>query len=694
MNFVNYPKIALLIFVAMNLAFLSCQKDLLDDTDNDEPILNIHDIKTNNSFDWSTTREVTIQLGAFTNNGLPLEKVRMEVYSTNPGEGSRNENLSTIIVQGFTDVNGVFSTTVNLASSLSKIWVKPRYIGLEEVAEVSITSNKATFNFGGKSSKVFNRNPYYLSPKSKSAGNKTVGYYTLGTWNSSGVPNYLVQPDVIPADLLADINASVPEYSKLPDTHPQYLADGNDANLILIDSCDVWVTFVHEGAGYKNVLGYYTYEYGATVDDVSDIENQTLIFPNVSYYNSGGGLYSGDKVYIGRFGPNTVIGWFIISNGYVSSNQTVGSGNWKFYSDPALNEETTESLKQHVVMLKDEARNLFVLGFEDILRSSTGCDQDFNDAVFYATANPIEAVKTTNVPPLDTPTDNDDDGVSNVFDDYPEDPDMAINNYYPAEGKFGTLAYEDLWPARGDYDFNDLVMDYQFNQITNSDNQIVEIRPKFVVRAIGAGYHNGFGFQMDIAASKVQSVTGMDLRYNYISIGSNGTETGNSKATIIPFDNAFNVLPSPGGTYVNTVLGNAFAAPDTLEIFIKFTNPEDLDEIGTPPYNPFLIVNKVRGSEVHLPGYPPTSLVNSSLFGTEDDNTNLSSGNYYKSKTNLPWAMNLPSSFVYPIEKSAITAGHLKFGQWAQSSGFSYMDWYEDKLGYRNTSKLYIRAGN
>lgn len=684
----------LLFFVASAFlfSFQSCQKDLIEDDTTDDPILNIHDIKTTESFNWSTTREVTIQIGAFTNNGLPLKKVRMEVYSSNPGEGVRNENGSTIIAQGFTDENGVFSTTTNLASSLTKLYVKPRYIGLEEIAEVNITSNKASFNFGGKSSKIFNKNPKFLNPKSKAPDNKAVGYATLGTWNSSGVPNYLVQPDMIGADLLEDINASLPEYSKLPDTHPQYLADGNDANLILIDSCDVWVTFVHEGAGYKNVLGYYTYEYGSTIDDVTDIQNQTIIFPNVSYYNSGGGLYSGDKVYLGRFGPNTVIGWFIISNGYVSSNQSIGTGNWKFYSDKDLNSETNASLRQHVVMLKDEARDLFVIGFEDILRTNSGCDQDFNDAVFYATANPIEAVKSVNVPVIDSPEDNDEDGVSNVFDDYPNDPNKAINNYYPAENQFGTLAFEDLWPAKGDYDFNDLVLDYQFNMVTNSDNMIVEVRPKFVVRAIGAGYHNGFGFQMDINSALVQSVTGSNLRYNYINLSANGTEAGNTKATIIPFDNAFNVLPSPGGTYVNTVLENTFVVPDTLEMVIKFTSPQNLEAVGTPPYNPFLIVNKIRGKEVHLPGYPPTSLVDNSFFGTEDDNTNLALGNYYKSKTNLPWGMNLPSSFVYPIEKNAITTGHLKFGQWAQSSGFSYMDWYENKLGYRNTSKLYIRG--
>jgi hypothetical protein len=33
---------------------------------------------------------------------------------------------------------------------------------------------------------------------------------------------------------------------------------------------------------------------------------------------------------------------------------------------------------------------------------------------------------------------------------------------------YGTLAYEDLWPSKGDYDFNDLVVDYDFNIVKNN----------------------------------------------------------------------------------------------------------------------------------------------------------------------------------------------------------------------------------
>ena len=110
------------------------------------------------------------------------------------------------------------------------------------------------------------------------------------------------------------------------------------------------------------------------------------------------------------------------------------------------------------------------------------------------------------------------------------------------------------------------------------------------------------------------------------------------------------------------------------------------------PYNPFIIISQNRGREAHLPGYAPTDLVDNSFFGTADDNSDPSRGDYYKSKTSLPWGINLPESFVYPEESVDIRKGHLKFNDWAKSSGYSYMDWYRSIDGYREVGKLYTKG--
>ena len=59
----------------------------------------------------------------------------------------------------------------------------------------------------------------------------------------------------------------------------------------------------------------------------------------------------------------------------------------------------------------------------------------------------------------------------------------------------GSLAYEDLWPYKGDYDFNDLVIHYNFAITKDDEENVQNITATFIVYAFGASFHNGFGFQ-------------------------------------------------------------------------------------------------------------------------------------------------------------------------------------------------------
>jgi len=288
-------------------------------------------------------------------------------------------------------------------------------------------------------------------------------------------------------------------------------------------------------------------------------------------------------------------------------------------------------------------------------------------------------------------SDKDGDGVTDMEDSYPEDPARAFKNNYPATG-FGSLAFEDLWPSKGDYDFNDLVVDYGFTIVTNADNKVTEVLAKFVVKAIGAGYANGFGFQLPgtkLKSSDIQ-VEGTKLFDNYITLNENGTEAKQDKITVIVFDNASSVMSIPEGRYLNVQLNDAYIEPDTVSINMGFKpGVYTIDDLELNKFNPFLIINKIRGNEVHLPNYAPTSLVDATKFGTFDDRSDPNSGIYYKTSGNLPWAINIASSFDYTIETVMITSGHLNFKEWAESSGVSFPDWYLNKSGYRNESFIY-----
>ena len=286
--------------------------------------------------------------------------------------------------------------------------------------------------------------------------------------------------------------------------------------------------------------------------------------------------------------------------------------------------------------------------------------------------------------------DSDGDGVIDESDEYPNDPLRAFNVYYPNQNDFSTLAFEDNWPGKGDYDFNDLVVDYQYKQVANGNNALVELFGKFSIRAIGASFTNGFGFQMELNSDKISSVTGISQTESYVTLGTNNAEAGQNKGTIIISDNVFTQLPQTGGGIgVNTTPGLPYVTPVMMDIKVSLNQPVPLVQAGVPPYNPFLIVNRQRGREIHMPNKPPTNLADISLFGTGDDNSIPEINQYYKTINNLPWALNIPYKFEYPIEKAQIVQAYLHFAEWAQTGGNQYPSWYLNTSGYRNDNLIY-----
>jgi len=298
--------------------------------------------------------------------------------------------------------------------------------------------------------------------------------------------------------------------------------------------------------------------------------------------------------------------------------------------------------------------------------------------------------------------DTDSDGVSDANDQYPNDPYKAFNNNYPA-ANFSTLLFEDLWPSKGDYDFNDLVVDYRFNTVTNAANNVVEVIYTFVTRAVGGSLHNGLAFQLDgISSNKITSISGSKAAgASWISLNANGTETGHSTHTnILVYDDAYKIMQSQAGySFVNVDPNSPVSVNDTTIITVKFlingVSPAggilSYDNFSSTVFNPYMIINQVRGKEIHLIDRMPSAKMNFNYFGTEQDKSNVSLGHYYKSENNLPWAINVGISIPFTIEKTDFSSAYLKFADWATSGGVLYPTWYLNSSGNRDNTKLIVR---
>jgi hypothetical protein len=187
----------------------------------------------------------------------------------------------------------------------------------------------------------------------------------------------------------------------------------------------VQVTFIDEGAGYKNSLGYFFYvEIEGTIhlldnaDDNTDNSagyyRPTVIFPNASsiaggFLRSDGVLLPGHRRTLkgnlanGKF-QNVNIGFFLVPNGW--DNRDVSTSIGVRYDNKAILHTTSKMNPNYVpgaigaanhgyqsVLFNRNSGESYVVGFEDIQRPSG--DGDFNDLIFRITTDPVVNLANT-----------------------------------------------------------------------------------------------------------------------------------------------------------------------------------------------------------------------------------------------------------------------------------------------------------
>ena len=73
-------------------------------------------------------------------------------------------------------------------------------------------------------------------------------------WDNQGVPNNLVDDIYVSDALFHDINVILPRNRSVPKYNPRYLDEKNQKNIVLVEEAEVFITFVHEGAGFQKLL--------------------------------------------------------------------------------------------------------------------------------------------------------------------------------------------------------------------------------------------------------------------------------------------------------------------------------------------------------------------------------------------------------------------------------------------------------
>lgn len=501
----------------------------------------------------------------------------------------------------------------------------------------------------------------------------------------------------LPADMMTRVKFMLPEGKDIRQNAQGLLPDTDDkTNVRFTQDADVWVTFVSEGAGYRNSVGYFLYDPSAPPLSPADVQDK-ILFVNASMPGplDAASASAQNTVYLGKAKAGMAIGFVIVSDGFSSTGRMhngtriagvkdTANPKWIFYTLRHLNPEkpSAQNLNVHTVMLKDvtdatDGYQRLVIGFEDINREAGG-DHDFNDVVLAVHVTPrtsIANIGTLQALASPNDVDSDGDGVKDLLDEFPNNSARAFSRYYPSRDTFGTLAYEDLWPLRGDYDMNDMVIRYRTREILNAARQVVSMELDYRLDARGAAIDSGFAVQLPgVAASALASAslsTGGGPPANITS------EVGQSLATLVVFQSSQAQLPgkSSACSFANTQAECTSVAFKSYRLSIDFSTPQNGTNFNSP-YNPFIFRTQNRGHEVHLPGKAPTALASSTLFGTKDDRTVVGTGKTYVDANGRPWALEMPTEWRYPNETIDLTVPYPHMATWAKTAGAQYLDWY------------------
>lgn len=607
-----------------------------------------------NGFEFKTTNDFQIQLEIKGDGSAKFERSKFYIYSGDP------DNTGVLLSSGGINQNNIYQTMISLPKVQDSIYVSSNITGLS-LGMVSIQSNTFSHQFD-----------FSNTPKIRSS--LKADFTDIISDFEDGIDGWTPYRD-------ESINTS--DASNTPITRGPL--GSSDKFIWGFDTRGGIRSFLAPSKFSGNIYGqYFAYHYylGNTVKarpvqaNISDIRitdgtNVLAIDLSSTFQHE---VNAGWQTIYAKLDETETAGsgWRIGGMSY----WTTGNGNRTLPNEVATPDEIQQVLQNVTEVLiapEYQVGYYSANGPEFICLGKVGVVNDISTF-------PI-------IQQGEIPDDADNDGIPDNTDDYPNDPLKAYNNYSPGEGIYGTLAYEDLWPQKGDYDFNDLVIDYNYNIITNANNRVVEMDADFLVKASGGSYLNSFAFELAVSQSTVTNVIGQQLSGNTFSLNSNKTEANQTNAVIALFDDANTLFNTEG--IVNTNPSAPFHSPVSIDIQVLFDGSFEISDLGTAPYNPFILANQRRDYEIHLAGYRNTPLANTTIFGTHDDDSNIAQEKYYQTSNNLPWAIHLPVSFDYPTETTSIENAYLKFVDWAESGGTAFPNWYLSINGYRNNTYIY-----
>lgn len=491
-----------------------CDKDVYNPGNDDDGKLPPKE----NYFDFALKGDVQLNV----NYDAPGYRAVIEVYDQYPMADykTKKEGVSPVFV-AYTDINGKYEGKMNIPTAVKEAYLYTSLFGLSTCVKLEASASGYTYDATKSTSGtraaaakgVLNDKVPFEVAVMTTTNKRSDNMYSLTTWNTNGIPTldgYLTRPDKVGAanEAIGVVSTRVDNFlvaynndeaNKVGSAcgNAKLLRNPDQINLkIPAGGSTVSVSFMGEAAAFLNSFGYYYYPTGQTITPESFYKmKKYLVFPN----SSGGDEQSTMTLKTGQtakllyfdkdgnqseiFPEGYTIGWFLISNGfggesfnapyasgYVNQLDDFGYSNSSFYSgyrNACMSDDT--GTDRRFISVYDEKSKMRIIGIEDYVKSSQAPD-DYKDLLFaVTTSKDLGGGDLEPVPPVDP------------------DPEPVV---LPLKG---TVAFEDIWPSGGDYDLNDVIVEYNRDITFDTNNKAIKAIETFkAVQPKGSAQNDNF----------------------------------------------------------------------------------------------------------------------------------------------------------------------------------------------------------
>jgi LruC domain-containing protein len=228
----------------------------------------------------------------------------------------------------------------------------------------------------------------------------------------------------------------------------------------------------------------------------------------------------------------------------------------------------------------------------------------------------------------------------------------------------GVYAFEDKWPSKGDYDLNDAVVNAKHEREFDSNGKI--IKETFYLTT----YQNYVELTSGLALTLNTQVNPKSIAMKKIAPGSTVAEEASFVKDRAVYYLTDDIKAEIGTTYILELTYNT-----ALDSSSKMASIQ-----------PFIYRSEgTQNWEVHIPMEAPTTKMNTSYFGKDDDCSDQIHGLFFVRQGNYPFAFYLKNADINAFKETILKRENESipidqffpgFLDWSISGGTYSADWY------------------